>query len=163
VAPALIDALDEPRKVILALEHVRGTSLLKRHLCGDAGIEELEQCWAILNRLHAAGLYVGDAKAGNFLVSDDGGIRILDFETGGVVGMPPPEMRTFVIDPSPGDPRVADLAHFLVSLLYPYEEKGRIREHRFVDIRTFLDMEAHSPASAWALEKLRALMPVIVA
>jgi hypothetical protein len=163
LAPALIGALDEPRKVILALEHVPGASLLKRHLDGQLIVDQLEQCWAILGRLHAAGLYVGDAKAGNFLAGDDGRIRILDFETSGVVGVPPPDMRTFIIDPSPKDPRVADLAHFLVSLLYPYEEKGRIWEHRFVDVRALLGLEAHSESSGWALDKLRALMPAIAA
>jgi tRNA A-37 threonylcarbamoyl transferase component Bud32 len=159
LAPALLDALDQPRKVILALEHIAGTTLLTQHLAGQVTVDQLEHCWSILARLHGAGLYVGDAKLGNFLFGKDGRIRIFDFETAGVAGVPQSEMRTFVLEPSPSDPRKADLAHFLISVLYPYEEKGRNWEHRFVDVSTYLDVEVRSPTTAWAREKLRALMP----
>lgn len=158
LAPALIDAFDQPRKVILVLEHIPGTTLLTQHLGGLLTIDQLEQCWSILTRLHAAGLYVGDAKLGNFLLGNDSRIRIFDFETAGVVGVPQSEMRTFVLDPSPNDPRQADLTHFLISVLYPYEEKGRNWEHRFVDPHAYLDVEVHSPGTEWAREKLRSLL-----
>jgi hypothetical protein len=117
--------------------------------------------WTSLNRLHADGLYVGDAKVGNFLAGNDGRIRIFDFETGGV-GVPPSAMRTFVIDPSPGDPREADLVHFLVSLLYAYEEKRRDWGSRFIDLRSLLGIEPRSERSAWARGKLRAFIPAVV-
>lgn len=158
LAPALIDAFDQPRKVILVLEHIAGTTLLTQHLGGHLTVDQLEQCWSILTRLHTAGLYVGDAKLGNFLLGKDARIRIFDFETAGVVGIRQSEMRTFVLEPGFTHARIADLAHFLISVLYPYEEKGRNWEHRFVDPRAYLDVDVHSPGTAWAREKLRALM-----
>lgn len=55
-APRLIDALDIPRKVILVLEFVPGTSLLSRKLAGDLTIPLLERSWSTIGRLHAHGL-----------------------------------------------------------------------------------------------------------
>src|SRR5260370_15413865 len=75
-------------------------------------VEHLERCWSILERLHTAGLYLGDAKLANFLAADDGKVWVLDFETAGVIGDKPSPIRTFNIKPGLADVYAWDLAHF---------------------------------------------------
>ena len=45
----------------------------------------------------------------------------VDFEAAGVLGDRAPAIRTFILADEPGDPRQADRAHFLASVLYPYD------------------------------------------
>lgn len=161
VAPRLIDALDVPRKVILVLEHIPGTSLLTRHLQGQMSLEHLDRCWELIDRLHAGGVYLGDAKLANFLATDEGDLRVLDFEAAGVVGEERPSICTFFLDPNPSDPRIADRAHFLASVLYPYEEGRYSWEDRHVDLGAWLDREPDTESSAWALEKLRDVLRAV--
>jgi len=154
LAPALIDSLDVPRKVILVLEYIRGTSLLVHKLAGKLTIEQLERAWAMIDRFHAAGVYIGDAKLANFLATDDGDLRVIDFEAGGILGEEPPHIRTFFLNPDPEDPRLGDKAHFLASILYPYEEGRYSWEDRHVDLCAWLNREPDDDISAWALVKL---------
>jgi hypothetical protein len=155
IAPRLVDSLDVPRKVVLVLEHLSGGTLLLRKLQGQLTIEYLERCWAVIERLHNSGLYLGDAKLANFIATDDGDLRVLDFEGAGIVDDAPPAVRTFFIEPEPTDPRLADGAHFLASVLYPYEEGRYSWEDRHVDLRAWLRTAPASDSMAWAVEKLR--------
>jgi hypothetical protein len=157
-APRLIDALDVPRKVILVLEYLAGTSLLVRKLQGQLTVEQLERCWELIDRLHAHGVYLGDAKLANFMASDEGDLRVLDFEAAGVIGDEPPAVRTFFLNPDPADPCLADRAHFLASVLFPYEQGRYSWEDRHVDLGTWLEREPDSDLSAWAVEKLRIVL-----
>ena len=159
VAPRLIDALDVPRKVILVLEYIRGEHLLARKLQGQLTVAHLERCWALLDRLHAGGVYLGDAKLANFISTDDGDLRVLDFEAAGVLGQTPPAVRTFFVHPEPDDPRLADRVHFLASVLYPYEEGRYSWEDRHVDLQRWMEQEPASDAGRWAVEKLSRVMP----
>jgi hypothetical protein len=155
LAPALIDALDEPRKVILVLEYIAGNDLLTLLLENRVTIAQLEQCWEVLNQLHAAGLYVVDAKIGNFIATENSSVRILDFEAAGVVGTPPPAFRTFEIDPVLDNPCVADRVHFLVSILYPYERNHNTWADGLVDLNRLLQIRRGSEVVKWALDRLR--------
>ena len=121
LAPRLVDVLDRPRKVILVLEYVDGVNLLHRKLRGDLTVELLERAWGILQRFHVAQMYLGDAKLANFLATDEHQVRVIDFEAAGTPGDRLPPVRTFLIDDEPADPFAADRAHFLASVLFPYE------------------------------------------
>ncbi|MFF8837470.1 hypothetical protein [Streptomyces sp. NPDC015130] len=59
---------------------------------------------------------------------------------------------------SAGGPRFSDLAHFLVSVLYPYDQAGKSWADRRVDLRACLEREPADEAEAWALERLRAFL-----
>ena len=158
VAPALVDAFDAPRKVILALEHLPGTTLLVKKLQGELTVEHLERCWATMERVHRAGLYLGDAKIANFIADDGGDVHVLDFEAAGVLGEEPPAIRTFFLHPEPEDPRRADQAHFLASVLYPYESGRYSWEDRHVDVQDLLALKLDTAVADWALQKLRAVL-----
>jgi hypothetical protein len=158
-APQLIDALDTPRKVILVLEYIPGSNLLLRRLQNQLTVMHLERCWSILARLHATGLYLGDAKLANFLAADDGKVWVLDFETAGVIGDKPSPIRTFNIKPGLADVCAADLAHFLASVLYAYDEEDREdpRDTNF-DLRIWAARNSENEIAAWAHEKLQKLL-----
>ena len=158
-APQIIDALDTPRKVILVLEYIPGTNLLLRRLQNQLTVGHLERCWSILERLHAAGLYLGDAKLANFVAADDGKVWVLDFETAGVIGDKPSPIRTFNINPGLADVCAADLAHFLASVLYPYDGEGReIPWDTNFDLRTWAARNPDTEIAAWAHEELLKLL-----
>ena len=158
-APELIDALDAPRKVVLVLEYAPGSNLLVRRLENQLAIAHLERCWSIIERLHGAGLYLGDAKLANFLAADDGQVRVLDFETAGVIGDRPSPIRTFHVRPRFPDVRTADLAHFLASVLYTPDEADREGPHdKSFDLRTWADRDSETEIDAWARAKLRKLL-----
>ena len=158
-APQIIDALDTPRKVILVLEYIPGSNLLLRRLQNQLTVEHLERCWSILERLHTAGLYLGDAKLANFLAADDGKVWVLDFETAGVIGDKPSPIRTFNIKPGLADVCAADLAHFLASVLYPYDGEDReIPWDTNFDLRTWAARDPDTEIAAWAREKLLKLL-----
>ncbi|MER5712742.1 hypothetical protein [Streptomyces sp. NPDC002122] len=170
MAPALLNTLDVPRKVALVLEYVDGPNFLHHKLNGRLRPRHLEQAWLLLEGFHAAGVYLGDAKLANFLVgpiadsdsdsdSDaDEGVRVVDLEAAGIIGDHAPPIRTFFISPEPEDPRRSDLAHFLVSVLYPYDQAGKSWANRRVDLRACLEREPADEAEAWAQERLRVLL-----
>ncbi|UQX04554.1 hypothetical protein [Streptomyces sp. RerS4] len=158
MAPALLDVLDVPRKVVLVLEYVDGTSLLHHKLTGRLRVRHLDRAWTLLDRFHAAGVYLGDAKLANFLVDADDDVRAVDFEAAGVIGDDAPPIRTFFVTPEPDDPRRSDLAHFLVSVLHPYDRPGNGWADRHVDLRACLERDPGDDAEAWALARLSALL-----
>ncbi|MEV6332082.1 hypothetical protein [Streptomyces sp. NPDC051909] len=168
MAPALLDTLDVPRKVALVLEYVDGPNFLHHKLNGRLRPRHLEQAWLLLERFHAEGVYLGDAKLANFLVDvradegegegEDERVRVVDLEGAGTIGDHAPPIRTFFISPEPEDPRHSDLAHFLVSVLYPYDQAGKSWANRRVDLHACLEREPADDAEAWALERLRVLL-----
>ena len=158
VAPELIDALDVNRKVILVLEYIPGSSLLAWKLQSELTVDHLERCWTVIDRVHEASLYLGDAKIANFIATEDGDLRVLDFEAAGIIGEEPPAIRTFFVTPEPTDPRTADYVHFLTSVLYPYEGGRYSWEDRHVDLEAWRDRQPDTEVSAWALDKLRSVM-----
>lgn len=156
LAPRLIDVLDRPRKVILVLEYLDGTSLLHRKLRGELTVGLLERAWAILDRVHSGGMYLGDAKLANFLAMDEQDVRVIDFEAAGTPGDRLPPVRTFLLDDEPEDPFAADRAHFLASVLFPYEA-GRYSWHdRQVSLTQLRLRPAEDDVTQWALDRLDA-------
>lgn len=155
LAPALVDSLDVPRKVILVLEYIDGVSLLHSKLGGTLTVEHLERAWAIIDEFHQAGIQLGDAKLANFLIGQSDELRVVDFETAGVFGERMPLSRTFFVSPEPDDPIIADQAHFLASVLYPYETASRSTfDARRFSLSDWLLKEAYDDLSAWALDRL---------
>lgn len=152
LAPALVDALDVPRKVILALEYLPATDLLSHKLDGRLTVDHLTRAWAMIEEIHDHGLYLGDVKLGNFLLCDDGGMRLIDFEAAGIVGQPASPLRTFMLRPEPEDPIARDRIHFLASVLFAYG--SRDTDSRQVDLRDLGARRAGDELSAWALDRL---------
>lgn len=155
LAPQLLDALDIPRKVILTLEYIPGPSLLTRKLISTLTTRHLDRCWSIINKLHASGIYLGDAKLANFIATDTGVVRVVDFEAAGVIGEEPPDVRTFFIEPLPKDPRAADRLHFLASVLFPYEAGRYSWSDRHVDLIALTKETPDTDHARWAHRKLR--------
>lgn len=91
--------------------------------------------------------------------ADDDKVWILDFETAGTIGDKPSPIRTFDIKPEFCDARTADLAHFLASVLYPYDEDDRDgRANRSFDLRAWSVKDSETATAAWARDKLRELL-----
>jgi hypothetical protein len=157
-APQLIDSLDTARKVILVLEYIAGMNLLALRLQNQLTVDHLEKCWSILHRLHDHGLYLRDAKLANFLADDEGDVRVLDFETAGILGDRPSPIRTFDLLPEFSDVRTADLGHFLASVLYPYHRQDHEHRHnQSFDLRAWANQEPEADTAVWACSKLRTL------
>ena len=155
VAPRLVDALDRPRKVILVLEYIDGVSLLHRRLQGTLTVDLLYRAWAILDRAHAAGVYLGDAKLANFMATRHDELRAIDFEAAGTPGDGLPPVRTFLLDDEPEDPFDADRAHFLASVLYPYEDGKYSWRDRQVSLANLRLRPPADEVTRWALERLQ--------
>jgi hypothetical protein len=156
-APKLIEALDTPRTVILVLERLAGTNLMRQKLEDRLTVEHLESCWNILDGFHARGLFLGDAKLANFIAEDNREVRVLDFETAGVFGDQSLSMRTFRLNPEPADIRAADRAHFLASVLHPYDDRAG-ESSRVFDLKTWVKNYPKTDIEAWAHQKLRKLL-----
>ena len=157
LAPELIDSLDLPRKVILVLGYIDGINLLQCKLSGQLTVDLLERAWTITEEFHANGIYLGDVKLANFMMSKDGDLRAVDLESAGEVEKHTSLARTFFVDPQQDDPLAADQAHFLASILYPYGQAGSDWENRHVTLPGLLGQEPESDVSAWALARLGAI------
>jgi hypothetical protein len=154
LAPRLVAVLDRPRKVILALEYVDGMSMLHRNLRGELTVDLLDRAWAILDQIHAGGMYLGDAKLANFLATDDDDLRVVDFEAAGMIGDRLPPVRTFLLEDEPDDPFAADRAHFLASVLFPYEAGRYSWNDRRVSLTKLRLRPAQNDVTRWALARL---------
>ncbi len=157
LAPRLVDALDVPGKAIAVLEYVAGADLLVHKIAGRLTVGQLDRAWAVIERFHAAGLYLGDAKLANFLATDDGDLRVVDFEAAGIVGEQPRPIQTFVLDPRSDDPCVADKQHFLASVLYDYDAGRYSWADRHLRVSELLARDPRDEPEAWAIARLRAL------
>jgi hypothetical protein len=158
LAPTLVDALDVPRHVILALEYLDGRSLLAVKLAGRLRVDHLDRTWHAMELVHRHGLFLGDAKIANVLVTGCGDLRLVDFEAAGIAGCARPPTRTFFLQPEPDDPFACDQAHFLVSVLYRYETGRYDWEDRHVSLAGLLNREPDDAPSAWALDRLKRLV-----
>ncbi|HEX6372892.1 MAG TPA: hypothetical protein VF006_28475 [Longimicrobium sp.] len=159
LVPRVIDTLDRPRSVIAVLEHIPGSSLLARKLAGTLTADHLERCWAMLDRFHARGIVLGDAKLANFLATDAGDLRAVDFEAAGALEEERAAMHTFVVtDLQPGDPRTTDRLHFLASILYPYQSGRYSWKDRHVQLLPWLNRTPDTDVTAWAVARLLAMV-----
>lgn len=159
LAPALIDAFDDGERVALVLEWVEGRTLLAHLLEGTLEPVHLASCWEALERLHAQGLFLGDAKVANFVLGPDGRIRLLDFETSGVAGadaiLP---IRTFRLGGvSSTSVFTADRSHFLASVLFDYTGSYE-PQHRYVDLSA-AHGRGDDAVRAWVVERLSRELP----
>lgn len=156
VAPALIDSYDDGRRVAAVLEWVDGVNLAAMKVAGDLERVHVEQAWAILEAVHAAGLFFGDAKLSNFLVERDGRVRVVDFELAGVQGSDSlPPIRTFELtNPAPTGPASFDRGHFLASVLFHYRPGAYDFDDRRIDVGEYLSTPREHPAERWAVAQL---------
>lgn len=162
LAPRLIDTHDDGRWAALVTELLPGEDLMTKRLEGRLGVEHLRASWALLGRMHAAGLYWGDAKLANVLATSQG-VRAIDFETAGLVGHDSPlTMCSFQLeDPVLDDPQRFDCAHFLASVLVPLEPSDP--EHasfspRVVKLRELAAETSSSLIEQWARARLREVL-----
>jgi hypothetical protein len=154
LAPAMLDSLDTERTVVLVLAYVRGQSLLALRLAGSLTVAHLDRAWDMLTEFHSGGVLVGDAKLANVLLDHDGIIRFLDFEGAGPHHELLPPVRTFFLDTQRPGTAAHDRAHFLASVLFPYEAGRYSWSDRQVSL-THLAMEAPDDAiTAWARDRL---------
>jgi hypothetical protein len=91
----------------------------------------------------------------NFIATDTGVVRVVDFEAAGVIGEEPPDVRTFFIEHLPEDPCVADRLHFLASVLFPYEAGRYSWSDRRVDLSALMNQTPGTDYAKWAHHKLR--------
>jgi hypothetical protein len=157
-APKLIDALDTSRTVILVLERISGSNLMLLKLEDRLTVEHLECCWNIPDRFHSHGLFLGDAKLANFIAEDAGEVRVLDFETAGVVGSRPLPIRTFRLMPEPADICTADRAHFLASVLLAYDGDLEGESSRDFNQENWFEKDPKTDIGTWARQKLQKLL-----
>lgn len=161
LGPRLIDAYDQSGRIAVVLEWIEGRALLHDLLDGTLLPEHLDRCWSVLRRVHEHGLFLGDAKLANFLLTDarddDRRVVLLDFETAGIVGSDPPlPIRTFRLHPEPAADLMAfDRLHFLASVLFDYSAGRYEVEDRRVDLEHWLSACPSSPSQRWAVERLR--------
>lgn len=157
-SPTLVDALETSRTIILVLERLSGSNLMLLKLENRLTVEHLECCWNILSGFHSRGLFLGDAKLANFIVEEAGEVRVLDFETAGVVGSRPLSMRTFRLEPEPSDICTADRAHFLASVLFAYNNDREGDPSRDFNVEGWLEKEPKTDIEAWAHQRLQKLL-----
>lgn len=73
-----VDDADQPTTTFVGLaERVEGTPLSKLERLRP---EHLSLASAALDRLHRLGFRHGDGHLGNFILGDDGAVRLIDFE-----------------------------------------------------------------------------------
>jgi hypothetical protein len=158
VAPRLLDYQAFPWRAALAMERIDGVDLMKLKREGGLDVAHLDSALALLDRVHAAGLFLGDAKLANFVASETGTVHAIDFECAGTMRTGAVDLlRTFhFLNLPPVGLAGLDRIHFLFSALYNERARTSFSERdRLIDVATL--PERHAPATAleaWALERL---------
>lgn len=159
LAPRRVDTHDHGRWAALVTERLLGDTLMTLRLDRRLGVDHLQASWDIIGRMHDAGLYWGDAKLANLIATSEG-VRAIDFETGGRVGVDPPlRMRTFDLeDPLLDDLQQIDRAQFLVSVLLPLDPVQGPMSSRVVRLRELATRDTSDSCERWAQTHLHALL-----
>lgn len=127
VVPLVIAYAEEPGANVLVLSLLHGENLAEWRTRGGADVDVLRESLAIIQRIHDAGFFLGDAKLSNF-VKTDVGIAVVDLESMGPLSEADTNRSpcTFAIYGLGALSRqVFDVLHFLISAIY--------REHRLDD------------------------------
>lgn len=153
-------------RAVLVMERIEGESLMSHRLAGTLTVSHVRDCLALLSRIHAAGLYVGDAKLANFIADDkNGGIRAIDFEAAGKLNSARLDVLCTFQFSSPAFPDMATLerCHLLYSAIHVDEGNTFSESDRIIDLSRLLpNLSVEGEASEWALDQLRAELSEIV-
>ena len=159
VAPRLISFAEFENRNVLAMDRIEGRNLAVLRAANDLSISDIENCLALMQSVHDAGLYLGDAKLANFVRDGDGRIWALDFECAGEGDSPRSDLlRTFHFsDISGADSYFIDRIHLLFTAAFNPKEKASFSEtDRILELRKFVEVEkGESELEIWALEQLR--------
>jgi len=126
---------------------------------GELSVTLLERVLALLAEIHAAGLYLGDAKLANFVADEGGRIWALDFESAGDLAAPRFDMlRTFHFSrPKLREPALLDRVHLLYSVLHKGDKISFSESDRIIDLDAFrLAFEPETEVQRWSLTMLEA-------
>lgn len=158
VAPRLHDYRAFPWRAALAMERIDGVDLMRLKREGGLDVAHLDAALALLDRVHAAGLFLGDAKLANFVAGEAGTVHAIDFECAGTMRTGAVDLlRTFhFLNLPPVGLAGLDRIHFLFSALYNERARTSFSERdRLIDVATLA--KRHAPTTAleeWALERL---------
>lgn len=160
IAPTWIADHNDGKWAVLVTEFLAGENLMTLRAEDRLTVAHVEAGLTLIRRLHAAGLYWGDAKLANLLVLADGAIRAMDFETAGRIDQDAlTQMCTFSWPAATRDPRVFDIMHYLISVLYQHEDVVvSSAGPRRVDLAELLARLHNSTPQAWAAGQLRAVL-----
>lgn len=155
--PRLVDYFDDGKWLAIAMEKIDGVSLFEYHRDGLLQVAHLVKCLDIIVTFHKSGWMLGDAKIANFMISKQGIIKAIDFETSfSVQECQPLRSRTFFItNPLITDPRIFDNVHFLVSAIFPYNKLSLRTESRQVDIHNLLTEAPTNQVEEWTHARIK--------
>lgn len=157
VAPRMLEYHALEQRNMLVMDRIDGTNLLLLREEGGLSVTLLERVLALLAEIHAAGLYVGDAKLANFVADDDGRAWAIDFESAGERAAPRFDMlRTFHFSrPKLRDPALLDRVHLLYSVLHKGDRRSFSESDRIIDLDAFRQaFEPETEVQRWALAML---------
>lgn len=158
VAPAFHAFFGFPERSVLAMQRVEGHNLMRSKQEGSLAVAHLEAVMALMERIHAAGLYLGDPKLANFVADATGRVYAIDFESAGeLVNAHFDLLRTFHFShPDFEEVPALERAHFLYSALHR-ETKATFSEgDRIIDLIRFVEnFVPDGEIEAWAFEKLQ--------
>lgn len=148
----------------MIIERIEGENLQAIHLRGELDLSIVERALLVLENFHRSGLLVGDAKLANFLLDSRGVIKVIDFESGGILDSSnEPDHHTTFLFTNPAltnYPAEQELVHFLYSILHTEVIGSFDESSRIVDLGILLDDAGPKPE----IEKtVRTLMRGILA
>ena len=160
VAPALVDYRQFRDRNVLIMERIDGQNLQTLRIDGALTRGHVEKCLAVLDTIHGAGLYVGDAKIANF-VEETASAKIyaIDFEAAG-------RLDTAKLDilctyhfsrPTFGDMAKLERCHLLYSALHVDDETTFSESDRIIDLpQKLAQITPSDETGKWALGLLQA-------
>jgi len=140
---------------VIAMSRIQGENLLNLRENGELGVRHLESCLEILDKIHDAGLYLGDAKLANFLLDDEDRVWAIDFECAGKIGQSGTDfdlLRTFHFqNPTITNITLFDRVHLLYSVLHQEDKASFSESDRIIDLSRFLaKFRSKSEVEQWA-------------
>jgi hypothetical protein len=167
-APTMLDYHALAERNMLVMDRIQGANLLRMREDGELSVTLLERALALLAEIHAAGLYLGDAKLANFVADEGGRIWALDFESSGDLAAPRFDMlRTFHFSrPKLRDHALLDRVHLLYSVLHRGDKLSFSESDRIIDLDAFrVAFEPETEVQRWTLamleEELGSLVPAV--
>lgn len=148
---------------VIAMSRINGENLLNLREKGELQVRHLQACFEILDKIHDAGLYLGDAKLANFLLDEYDRVWAIDFECAGEIGQSGTDfdlLRTFhFYKPTITDIRLFDKVHLLYSVLHRKDKVSFSETDRIIEISRFLErFSAESDVEKWADRQLRSII-----
>ncbi len=159
VAPRFHTYRQFKERSVLMMERIDGDSLMALRLNGSLTIEHLQHAMKVLSQIHAAGLYVGDAKLANFIADDKNGrVLAIDFEAAGRLDRARIDhLCTYQFSQPPfPDMQSLERCHLLYSALHLDQGDTFSESDRIINLPDKLtDCTPKTPAEIWALDQLK--------